>query len=84
MGEMISFPSTHWSLVSLAGREDKEGMREALGRILRLYSPALRAHLERLQKRVMPDAVEEMVSAGFYLRQDHRTGFNRQGRREEG
>jgi DNA-directed RNA polymerase specialized sigma24 family protein len=40
------FPTTHWSLVGrAAGRADASGGKVALGELLRVYLPALRAHL---------------------------------------
>ena len=40
------FPTTHWSLVGRAGgRADAGAGRVALGELLRIYLPALRAHL---------------------------------------
>lgn len=38
------FPTTHWSLVGRAGGRGGEG-RVALGEVIRIYLPALRAHL---------------------------------------
>ena len=43
--EVGSFPSTHWSLIFSAHDQDPVRRREALGELLRLYLPALRAHL---------------------------------------
>ena len=39
------FPSTHWSLIYSAHDQDSVRRRESLGELLRLYLPALRAHL---------------------------------------
>ena len=40
-----AFPSTHWSLICSAHDQNPLRRREALGELLRLYLPALRAHL---------------------------------------
>ena len=54
------FPTTHWSLVARAGSADSEAGREALGRLLTRYLPALRAHLI-YGKRLAPDRADDMV-----------------------
>jgi RNA polymerase sigma-70 factor (ECF subfamily) len=51
------FPTTHWSLVAQAGQEDR---REALGRLLEQYLPALRAHLV-YGKRLPPDRADDLL-----------------------
>ncbi|MGA2254223.1 MAG: hypothetical protein ABSG53_06130 [Thermoguttaceae bacterium] len=43
--EVGGFPSTHWSLIFSAQDQESVGRRAALGELLRLYLPALRAHL---------------------------------------
>ena len=43
--EVGGFPSTRWSLIFSAHDQDSVQRREALGELLRLYLPALRAHL---------------------------------------
>jgi len=40
-----SFPGTRWSLVGRAGSGDAAAQPAAIGEIIRLYAPALRAHL---------------------------------------
>jgi RNA polymerase sigma-70 factor (ECF subfamily) len=39
------FPTTHWSLVGRAGGRAEAGSPQALAELIRLYLPALRAHL---------------------------------------
>jgi DNA-directed RNA polymerase specialized sigma24 family protein len=50
------FPTTHWSLVARAGMDRAEARRDALGRLLTRYLPALRAHLIRHQGMSAADA----------------------------
>ena len=76
-GDTNGFPTTRWSLVARAGQAgasgeggdarpgaaaDDRARREALGHVLTLYLPALRAHL--LAKRVPPDRVDDLLQ-GF-------------------
>ena len=50
------FPTTHWSLVAQAGHDDR---REALGRLLEQYLPALRAHL--VYGKRPPDRADDLL-----------------------
>jgi DNA-directed RNA polymerase specialized sigma24 family protein len=59
------FPSTRWSLVGEAAREDIAGCRPALGKLLAAYLPALRAHLVR-RRGCRPEQAEDLVQ-GFIL-----------------
>ncbi len=54
------FPATQWSLVALAAQPDCEARREALGRLLARYVPALVAHLTH-RKGLSPDRAEDLV-----------------------
>ena len=54
------FPTTHWSLVAQAGQHDAAAKREALGRLLTRYLPALKAHLV-YGKRLPPDRADDLV-----------------------
>ena len=56
------FPMTQWSLVAQAGQEDR---REALGRLLEQYLPALRAHLV-YGKRLPPDRADDLLQETYY------------------
>ncbi len=53
-GEPERFPTTAWSLVARAGKEDARQRREALGQLLVRYLPALQAHPTQLD---LADAV---------------------------
>jgi RNA polymerase sigma-70 factor (ECF subfamily) len=57
------FPSTHWSVVETAGREDSRGDRPALEALLKRYLPALRGHLLR-RRAVQPDRIDDLLQ-GF-------------------
>jgi DNA-directed RNA polymerase specialized sigma24 family protein len=59
-GELMPFPTTHWSQVERAG---VEGARQALGALLQRYLPALRAHL-LLERGIPADRVEDLLQ-GF-------------------
>ncbi|MGA2618436.1 MAG: hypothetical protein ABSF26_12560 [Thermoguttaceae bacterium] len=61
------FPSTHWSLIFSARAEDSLRRREALDELLRLYLPALRAHL-LYRRRIEPHRAEDLLQ-GFVARQ---------------
>jgi len=66
------FPTTAWSLVAQVGREDAEEKREALGRLLVRYLPALQAHLvygKRLPPERADDLIQEFV-AGKIIEKD--------------
>jgi len=54
------FPTTHWSLVDQAGAAGVEARREALGRLLARYLPALQAHLVH-GKRLAPEDAEDLI-----------------------
>jgi DNA-directed RNA polymerase specialized sigma24 family protein len=59
------FPTTHWSLVVQVGLPDAEARREALGRLLERYLPALRAHLlwgKRLPPEEADDVLQDFVA----------------------
>lgn len=62
------FPSTHWSAVALAadaGPAAADAAREALGRLLTRYMPALRAHLlvtRRLDAHAADDLLQGFVA----------------------
>lgn len=51
-----SFPPTRWSLVERAAQSDPDARRAALDALLRLYLPALRAHLRIAKRFSAPDA----------------------------
>jgi len=57
------FPATHWSLVRRAGSAGDES--QALDELLRIYLPALKAHLVG-RKRIAPDRAEDLLQ-GFIL-----------------
>ncbi len=57
------FPTTHWSLVDLAGAGQGTIERDALDRLLTRYWPALKAHLV-IKKRIDPNEAEDLVQ-GF-------------------
>ncbi|HKD38496.1 MAG TPA: sigma-70 family RNA polymerase sigma factor, partial [Pirellulales bacterium] len=57
------FRSTHWSLVEQARGADPEARREALGSLVALYWPALRAHLV-IKRRLTPEAADDLLQ-GF-------------------
>jgi len=60
-----TFPSTRWSLVDRAGQGDSQARREALGKLLECYLPALQAHLvhhNRLPPEKADDLVQEFVA----------------------
>jgi DNA-directed RNA polymerase specialized sigma24 family protein len=59
-GKPERFPSTHWSLVAEAAQEDAGGKRQALGRLLIRYLPALRTHLV-YGKRLAPDHADDLL-----------------------
>jgi DNA-directed RNA polymerase specialized sigma24 family protein len=64
-GEPERFPSTHWSLVAEAGQDDALGKRDAIGRLLVRYMPALRAHLifgKRLDQDKADDLLQEFIA----------------------
>lgn len=54
------FPPTQWSLVALAAQPDPVARREALGRLLARYLPALAAHLTH-RKGIAPEKAEDLV-----------------------
>jgi len=54
------FPVTQWSLVALAAQPDPSARREALGRLLARYLPALTAHLTH-RKGIAADKAEDLV-----------------------
>lgn len=63
MSRREEFPVTQWTLVRAAGAdEDDSARREALGRLLRRYLPAMEAHLA--QKRLPHDRVADLLQ-GF-------------------
>jgi RNA polymerase sigma-70 factor (ECF subfamily) len=43
--EPVMFPATRWSLVGRAGSADGDGRPIAIAQLVRMYAPALRAHL---------------------------------------
>jgi DNA-directed RNA polymerase specialized sigma24 family protein len=57
------FRSTHWSLVEQARGADPDARREALGSLVALYWPALRAHLI-VKRRLSPEAADDLLQ-GF-------------------
>jgi hypothetical protein len=57
------FPTTHWSEVARAGVVDPQIKRQALGRLLGTYLPALRAHLLGA-KRMNADGADDLLQ-GF-------------------
>ncbi len=59
------FPQTQWTHLVLpaAGRSDAPGCREALGRLLCIYQPALRAHLIR-RRGIGEEAADDLLQ-GF-------------------
>jgi RNA polymerase sigma-70 factor (ECF subfamily) len=57
------FPTTHWSEVARAGDIDPQIKREALGRLLGTYAPALKAHLI-YYNRVKQDQADDLLQ-GF-------------------
>jgi hypothetical protein len=65
--QLGGFPSTHWSLIFSARAEDSLRRREALDELLRLYLPALRAHL-LYRWRIEAHRAEDLLQ-GFVARQ---------------
>jgi len=59
-GRALGFPSTHWSAVSEAIAERSDGPRQALGKLLIRYLPALQAHLV-LDKGLRPEQAEDLL-----------------------
>jgi RNA polymerase sigma-70 factor (ECF subfamily) len=57
------FPSTHWSAIDRAGREDSQSHRPELSALLRRYLPALRAHL-LIKRSVDRDQIDDVLQ-GF-------------------
>lgn len=55
-----SFPVTHWSSVERAGQGQPDRKREALGKLLVRYLPALRAYLV-LKKRIPYEKAEDLL-----------------------
>ena len=55
-----AFPDTSWSLIGRVAAGDSAGSREALGVLLGMYLPALRARLV-LDRRVNPDLAEDVL-----------------------
>ncbi len=53
------FPSTHWTSVGMAGA-DAAGARDALGRLLQRYMPALKTHLV-LQMHVPAEQADDLL-----------------------
>ena len=63
--EVGGFPSTRWSLIFSAHDQDSVPRREALGELLRLYLPALRAHLlyrRNIQRQRTEDFLQGFVA----------------------
>jgi DNA-directed RNA polymerase specialized sigma24 family protein len=60
-----SFPTTHWSLVQRAGKDDGDQSRRALEEFLRRYLPAMRAYLIHAV-RVQPDRADDLLQ-GFVM-----------------
>jgi DNA-directed RNA polymerase specialized sigma24 family protein len=62
------FPATRWTMVGRAGETDPATARKALGQLLQVYLPALRAHLVSI-KRIDPthaeDLLQSFISAKF-------------------
>jgi len=65
--EVDGFPSTRWSLIFSAHGQDSVRQRAALGELLRLYLPALRAHL--LYRRNIESHQAEDFLQGFVAEQ---------------
>lgn len=80
--ELRPFPTTRWSLVTLAAASDAETKREALGVLLQRYLPALRAHL-RLNKGLSPDKSEDLLQ-GFIADKVVEQDLIAQARRDKG
>jgi hypothetical protein len=59
------FPSTHWSLIRRAAAESGVRPRKALGELLLLYLPALRAHLV-FKRSVPPGEIDDFLH-GFIV-----------------
>lgn len=58
--DVHAFPTTHWSVV-VSAREDRRGA--ALGRLVQMYTPALRTYL-LLERRLSPQDVDDAIQ-GF-------------------
>jgi RNA polymerase sigma-70 factor (ECF subfamily) len=56
------FPSTHWSIIDSARREDAGSARPALAELLGRYLQALRAHL-LIRRSVDPDQVDDVIQS---------------------
>src|SRR5688572_11171276 len=66
------FPSTHWSAIERASREDSQCERPALSELLERYLPALRAHL-LIRRSVSPNELDDVLQefiAGKVLEAD--------------
>ena len=69
--EAGSFPSTRWSLICSAHDQDSVQRREALGELLRLYLPALRAHLlyaRNIERHLAEDLLQGFVADQIFER----------------
>ncbi len=64
--EVGCFPSTRWSLVVLVKEQDSQGRRAAIDELVRLYRPALLAHL-LYRKRIERHRAEDLLQ-GFVTR----------------
>jgi len=73
------FPTTHWSEVAAAGQTDPELKREALGRLVMKYLPALQAHLvwKGIARQEAEDLVQDFV-AGKVVEKGLIAGADRQ------
>jgi DNA-directed RNA polymerase specialized sigma24 family protein len=56
------FPTTHWSMVAVAGLSSVDGRKHAMNALLTRYLPALRAHLI-LRLRIPSDQADDMLQS---------------------
>jgi len=57
-----SFPTTQWSQIELAGKQEPHAVQPALEQLLRRYMPAMRAHL-LIRRGIKRDDVEDLLQS---------------------
>jgi len=78
----LSFPSTHWSLVTRVGQPNGAGQQQALEQLLIRYLPALKAHLLHRRK-IASDWAADLLQ-GFITDKILERGLIEQADREKG
>jgi RNA polymerase sigma-70 factor (ECF subfamily) len=77
-----SFPTTHWSLVAIAGQGSNEAKRYALAELIKRYLPALKSHLV-YRKRMRPEDAEDLLQ-GFLSNKVIEQGLIERADRQKG